>query len=173
MQAPVIPPQSSFEQLRHHLAPLPVTALRLQTNISSLLHRLGLVTLGQLMDLPRESLKRRFPSSEQARAVLLRLDQILGLRDEPLAPLTPPVRFASRLRFDEALFSKQMLEQALTHLIETLTQQLERQNQGARSLTFTLWRSDGSTSSYSHWHRSALSRQGPSVQPVQGKNQPD
>ena len=104
------------------------------------------MTLGQLMDLPRESLKRRFPSPDQARSVLLRLDQILELRDEPLAPLTPPVLFSSRLRFAEALFSKQMLERALTRLIDDVTLQLERQNQGARALTFSLWRADGSTS---------------------------
>ena len=142
---PIIPPQSSSAQLRQHLSPLPVTALRLQENTCSLLHRLGLMTLGQLMALPRQSLKRRFPSPEQARSVLLRLDQICGLRDEPLAPLTPPVLFSSRLRFAEALFSKQILEQALTRLMDDITSQLEHQNQGARALTFTLWRADGST----------------------------
>ena len=143
---PVIPPKSSFEQLQKHLSLLPVKALRLENNTSSLLHRLGLMTIGQLMELPRDSLKRRFPSPKQAKAVLLRLDQILGLRHEPLVPLTPPVLFSSRLRFAEALFSTQALEQALDHLIKEITRQLEHQNHGARTLTFTLWRSDGSTS---------------------------
>ncbi len=143
---PIIPPQSSPSQLQQYLSPLPITALRLHENTCSLLHRLGLMTLGQLMDLPRESLKRRFPSREQARSVLLRLDQILELRDEPLAPLTPSALFSSRLRFTEALFSKQMLERALTRLLDDVTCQLERQNQGARNLTFNLWRADGSTS---------------------------
>ncbi|MCP4933590.1 MAG: hypothetical protein GY927_05155 [bacterium] len=145
-KAPIIPSQSSFTQLQHYLYSLPVTALRLHENTCSLLHRLGLMTLGQLMDLPRESLKRRFPSPDQARSVLFRLDQILELRDEPLAPLTPPVLFSSRLRFAQALFSKHGLERALTRLLDDVTWQLERQNQGARSLTFSLWRSDGSTS---------------------------
>ncbi len=143
---PIIPSQSSPTQLQQYLSPLPITALRLHENTCSLLHRLGLMTLGQLMDLPRESLKRRFPSPQQARSVLLRLDQILELRDEPLAPLTPSILFSSRLRFAEALFSKQMLERALTRLLDDVTLQLERQNQGARALTFVLWRADGSTS---------------------------
>ena len=145
-KAPIIPPQSSLAQLQQHLSPLPITALRLHENTCSLLHRLGLMTLGQLVYLPRESLKRRFPSPDQARSVLLRLDQILELRDEPLAPLTPPVLFSSRLRFTDALFSKQMLERALTRLIDDVTLQLERQNQGARALTFSLWRADGNAS---------------------------
>jgi protein ImuB len=135
----------SPQKMQHALAPLPVKALRLAPETISLLHRLGLSTIGQLVDLPRNTLKRRFPSIKQAKSVLLRLDQILGLRDEPLAPLTPPVVFSCRLRFAEALYSKQMLERALIRLIAEIIRQLEAQKQGARRLTFTLWRSDGST----------------------------
>jgi protein ImuB len=131
--------------LRSSLSPLPVKALRLSPTIISSLYRLGLVTIGQLLELPRPTLKRRFPSSKEARSVLLRLDQLLGLRDEPLSPLSPATVFTYRLRYEEMLYSQQMLERALVELISKIVNQLESQQQGARQITFTLWRIDAST----------------------------
>ncbi len=126
------------------LASLPVEALRLCPDTVSLLHRLGLATIGQLLRLPRNSLKRRFSDKQQARAVLLRLDQMLGLRDEPLVPLSPPVAFESRLHFPDALASMQMLECALVRLVDDITGQMDKHRQGARQISLTLWRPDHS-----------------------------
>ncbi len=145
LQARILPSSNSRQNISQALNPLPITALRLDPKIISLLQRLGLWTIEQLNDLPRDSLKRRFSSSKQAKAVLLRLDQLFGHHDEPLSPLIPPVTFSCRLRFADALSSQQMLKRALIRLISEITNQLEKQNQGARQLTFTLWRADGST----------------------------
>lgn len=72
------------------LAALPVEGLRLSPEALSLLKRLGLRRIGDLERLPRAALKQRFPSRETAEAVLNRLDQAFGRRDEPRAPLDPP-----------------------------------------------------------------------------------
>ena len=64
-------------------------ALRLDGDITRLLKRLGLKRIGQLYDLPRTSLERRFHSRKAAEAVLHRLDQALGKREEPRNPSFP------------------------------------------------------------------------------------
>src|SRR6185437_6641472 len=87
------------------LAPLPVEALRLEPDITGLLRRLGLKRIGQLYDLPRASLERRFHSKDTAEAVLLRLDQALGRRREPRLPLLPSPDFVARLPFPEPLIT--------------------------------------------------------------------
>jgi protein ImuB len=48
------------DDLPEALAPLPVAALRLNSETRLLLARLGLKTVGDLMEVPRESLVRRF-----------------------------------------------------------------------------------------------------------------
>ena len=69
-RAPVIVPAG---EIGPALAPLPVEALRLEPEITSLLRRLGLKRIGQLYQLPRASLERRFHARETTEAVLLRL----------------------------------------------------------------------------------------------------
>jgi len=55
--SPIIVPKGKIGEA---LAPLPVEALRLADDITRLLKRLGLKRIGQLYDLPRVSLERRF-----------------------------------------------------------------------------------------------------------------
>jgi protein ImuB len=108
------------------------------------LRRLGLTRLGQLIDLPRAALERRFPRRDAAAAARLRLDRLLGLCDEPLTPLVPPPVFLSRRHFAAALLSLETVEHTLPHLLADLLQQLEAQHMGARRLALALWRVDGS-----------------------------
>ncbi len=68
--------------LRATLASFPIEALRLQPETAHLLRRLGLKRVGQLIEVPRASLERRFHSRDMAQAVLHRLDQALGQRAE-------------------------------------------------------------------------------------------
>jgi protein ImuB len=62
------------------LRPLPLAALRLPEATLSLLRRLGLRRIGDVMEQPRAPLAARFE------ALLLRLDQALGRAPEPLVP---------------------------------------------------------------------------------------
>ena len=127
------------------LAGLPVEALRLEAAVLLLLRRLGLKRIGQLYDLPRAALKRRFPSREAAQAVLLRLDQALGRAAEPLTALRAPPQHTVRRAFGEPLISNEGLFAALADMIDELCAIFAAHHIGARRLTLTLYRSDGTS----------------------------
>src|SRR5262249_57955198 len=66
------------------LAPLPLTALRLPSDMVAALARLGLKCIGDILDLPRAALAAR------SGTVLFRqLDRALGREHEPLTPMLP------------------------------------------------------------------------------------
>ena len=138
----IIVPQRKMAEV---LAPLPVEALRLDSEITRLLKRLGLKRIGQLYDLPRTSLERRFHSREAAEAVLHRLDQALGRRDEPHNPLLPTPNYAARLPFPEPLITHEGIVAGLDHLAEKLCEALALARRGARRLHLTLYRADGTS----------------------------
>ncbi len=129
---------------------LPVAALRLEEDTVALLGRLGLKTIGSLHGLPRLALMRRFPSRGSGRAlgeaVLLRLDQALGKRDEPLSPLTPAPAFRTRMAFAEPLMERTGLAHALNSLLADLTAVLARAGKGARRLSLAAYGADASVS---------------------------
>ncbi|MFZ0397819.1 MAG: DNA polymerase Y family protein, partial [Methyloceanibacter sp.] len=127
------------------LASLPVEALRLDGDITRLLKRLGLKRIGQLYDLPRTSLERRFHSREAAEAVLHRLDQALGRREEPRNPLLPAPDYAARLPFPEPLITHEGVVAGLDHLAEKLCQALTLARRGARRLQLAIYRADGTS----------------------------
>ncbi len=120
------------------LAPLPVAALRLPEAVVGPLGRVGLKTVGDLFPLPRAPLARRFGPLP-----LLRLDQALGLEDEPISPRLPvPMLSAERRLFDTVRSEDDVL--ALTaHLAGTLREGLERRGEGGRLFALLLFRVDG------------------------------
>jgi len=124
---------------------LPVESLRLEPEIALLLRRLGLKRIGQLYDLPRANLERRFHSKDVAEAVLLRLDQALGLREEPRVSLRPAPDFVARLPFPEPLVSHDGVADALAHLAAELCLTLTRAARGARRVALWVCRADGSS----------------------------
>jgi protein ImuB len=139
--SPIIPQGKIAEAL----APLPMEALRLDGDITRLLRRLGLKRIGQLYDLPRASLERRFHSREAAEAVLHRLDQALGRREEPRTPLLPAPDYAARLSFPEPLITHEGVVAGLDHLAEKLCQGLTLARRGARRVSLALYRADGTS----------------------------
>ena len=139
---PVIVPQ---EKIREALAPLPVEALRLAEEITRLLKRLGLKRIGQLYDLPRVSLEQRFHSREAAEALLHRLDQALGRREEPRTPLLPAPDYAARLPFTEPLITHDGVVAGLNHLAEKLCEVLTLARRGARRLHLAIYRANGTS----------------------------
>jgi protein ImuB len=62
-----------------HLANYPIEALRLETDCTAKLHRLGIRTIAPLLRLPRSSLPSRFGPS-----LLRRIDHCFGSLEEPL-----------------------------------------------------------------------------------------
>ncbi len=128
------------------LSPLPVAALRLEPAICEMLGRLGLKTIGALMEVPRLLLQHRFPSRAQTQAVLLRLDHLSGQRPEPLEPLSPTPLFRARHVFPEPVEGFEAIEPVLGQLIEDICVLLGRQGKGARQLVFEAFHMDGRTS---------------------------
>ena len=120
---------------------LPVSALRLDPDIVRTLERLGLKTIGALMAMPRLALAQRFRGVNN---VVDALDRLVGRKGEPLtaAPSDPPPR--ATLRLEEPATHPEAAAQALERLIPKLVRQLEHKRLGARRLTLTGFRVDGS-----------------------------
>lgn len=128
---------------RAALSSLPVAALRLDAGVTLLLRRLGLKRIGDLYPIARISLAHRFSSKEAAQRVLQRLDQALGLREEPLRPLQDPAHFSVRRAFAEPLITSGPLEAILAGMCEEMAQHLKDKDMGARRMRLVYFRTDG------------------------------
>ena len=129
---------------------LPVEALRLTPQTVLLLRRLGLYRIGQLYGVPRASLARRFrdvrgsggTNGGLADAVVLRLDQALGVIREPRRPLMVlPCRVARQV-FAEPLVTSAGIETAVEAAMSALCVLLADAGEGVRQLRLTLYRTD-------------------------------
>jgi protein ImuB len=123
------------------LAPLHVSALRLDPDTVRTLERLGLKTIGALAALPRLALARRFRGAEN---VVDALDRALGRKPEPLTGLaeSPPPR--ALIKLEEPATHVEAAPQALERLIPKLVLKLEERHLGARRLSLHGFRVDGS-----------------------------
>jgi protein ImuB len=120
------------------VAALPLAALRLEQETVSALARLGLRSIGQVMERPRAPLARRF-----GKALLLRLDQALGAVEEAISPRLPaPVRMAER-RLATPVVSIEDVETVLRRLAANLCGAMEQRGEGARIIDLALFRVDG------------------------------
>ena len=135
--------------LRAALADLPVAALRITDETATTLERLGLKRIGQLYDLPRASLARRFGREgvQAAAALLHRLDQALGRIFEPVDPLLPVPVWRVQRAFPEPVTDGAALEGLLAPLCTALAARLEADGQGARRLSLGVFRVDGTRQS--------------------------
>lgn len=131
---------SNAENLALVLSPLPVSALRINAQTVRLLDRLGLKTIGALMDVPRVSLMRRFSHMPADQNPLILLDRALGQVADPLnAPADDKILMA-RSRLPEPVIDP---IPHLKEIVDDLCQQLAKAEQGARRLRFTIYRIDG------------------------------
>lgn len=131
------------DDLAVRLGPLPVAALRLDGPTALLLHRLGLKTVGAVMDVPRLSLVRRFAKADLAANPVLRLDQALGRLPEPLASVDPPPPFIVRAPLSEPVFDP---APHLASLCADLCDLMARAAVGCRRLQLRVYRCDGDVS---------------------------
>ena len=125
--------------LARHLAPLPVSALRLDTRTAQLLTRLGLKTIGALCDVPRIALMRRFGNLSADRNPLILLDRALGAVSDPLNAPPDHTRFMARARLPEPVIDP---VPHLKGLADDLCAVLAKAEQGARQLHLTIYRID-------------------------------
>ena len=123
---------------REMISGLPVAALRLPAVVTSALMRLGLKRIGDLAVAPRAPLVARF-----GEVLARRLDQVLGLLEEPLAPVRTPPSFRTRLVFPDGIGNPDDLALAARRLCERLSTQLDHEQQGARRIELAAYRLDG------------------------------
>lgn len=120
------------------IAALPAQGLRLAEAECALLERLGLRTIGQLFDLPRQTLRARL-----GLGILLRLDQALGAQSEPLSPSPPETIYAARLNFPEPVIAVESITYATGLLTRQVTEQLKGDSRGARRYALTFYDTQG------------------------------
>jgi protein ImuB len=137
MSGTILAPGAEAEALR----PLPLAALCLPEATLSLLRRLGLRRIGEVMDQPRAPLAARFE------ALLERLDQALGRAPEPLVPAVAPPVYSAQAVFAEPILSHEHVLEAATRLLDSLAADLAHAVVGARSLRLMLFRVDGQVQS--------------------------
>ena len=132
--SPVLPAGAEPEALK----PLPVEALRLSPETCTALRRLGLKSVGALIDKPRAPFAARFPTE-----LLRRLDQALDRLDEPLVPVVPPPVYHTLRYLLEPILTQEAIVSLARRLMQTLVHVLARDDVGARSLRLCLYRVDG------------------------------
>ncbi len=131
------------DKLHQGLAFLPVRALRLSPEQADSLYGLGLKTIGNLFDIPRASLARRFSGVRDGASVLKRLDQALGLCHEPLQPQRHPPSLRFSLNPAEPCLHHDGIKAVFDILLDRLLAKLEREMQGLRKLSFRCFYTDG------------------------------
>jgi protein ImuB len=120
------------------IAPLPLAALRLDDDVISAAHRLGIDRIADLMAMPRGPLERRFGGS-----LLGRLDQALGRAAEAIEPIVPEEAPSALLRFAEPIANAEAIAEAMRRLMDDLVATLESQGLAVRSLVLRCSRIDG------------------------------
>tara|TARA_R110002049_G_scaffold23781_6_gene84682 strand:- start:69925 stop:71391 length:1467 start_codon:yes stop_codon:yes gene_type:complete len=131
------------DEVASKLGNLPVAGLRLDGETLLLLQRLGLKTIGAVIDVPRLSLTRRFVKAALTANPLMRLDQALGKLAEPVASVDAKPRFSVQSRLAEPIFDPTPY---LPDLCETLCDALQKAGMGCRRLRLTVYRTDGDVS---------------------------
>ncbi|NNF77564.1 MAG: DNA polymerase Y family protein [Rhizobiales bacterium] len=129
----VAPHQETANALAH----LPVDGLRLGTETTETLHRLGLKTIGALYGLSRASLAARF-----GRETVRRLDQALGAEHEPLPFEAERSAHQVVMRLAEPIYTVSAVEACLARLLDQLCARLEKHQLGIRRLELKLIRVD-------------------------------
>lgn len=138
------------------LGPLPLAALRLDSDVLVVLRRLGLKRLNDLASLGvadgddsdpaavRDAFQRRFRNRKSPAAnPLIRLDQLLGKVPEPLLPVTLQEIPLVQRQVTEPIRHRALLDQVVADLAADLERELEARGAGARRIELGLWRVDG------------------------------
>jgi len=119
------------------LSPLPLAALRLDTDTLIALAQVGLKHIADVLDRPRAPLAARFGA-----AFVRRIDQALR-EDEPITPRLPVPAALTEQRFAEPIALERDVLGTIERLAGRLGAVLERRGEGARLLQVALFRADG------------------------------
>lgn len=127
-------------RLAEGIGHLPVTALRVDPDTAEALARVGLARIADLVHLPRAPLARRFGPG-----LVLRLDQALGARGEPVAAEPDAPHYGVRMTLPEPIGLQSDVMAGLARLLERLCAKLAQHRMGARRMRLELRRVDRGT----------------------------
>ncbi len=120
------------------LDPLPIEALCLPHEIVLELRRLGLITIGAVRKIPRDSLSVRFGST-----LLWRLDRTFQKAEDPLTPWRPPAAYRASRILAEPISTIGSVEYVLHDLLQEICTRLEKNHLGSRRMDLACYRVDG------------------------------
>jgi protein ImuB len=123
---------------RDAITPLPLAALRLSPGTITSLVQVGLKHVADVLDRPRAPLAARFGQD-----FVRRLDQALGIADEPITPRLPLPAALAEQRFAEPIALERDVLGTIERLAGRLAGVLEQRGEGARLLQAALFRVDG------------------------------
>jgi protein ImuB len=121
----------------HELQAFPAAALRIDTDMSERLYKLGLHQIHQLTGMPRVALRRRF-----GQTFLQKLDQAFGHEEEVIEPVIPMAPYQDRLPCFEPVATAKGIEIALERLLGSLCTRLVQEGKGIRQAVFKCFRID-------------------------------
>ncbi|MCD9026613.1 DNA polymerase Y family protein [Luteimonas sp. BDR2-5] len=124
---------ASIEPMRRVLGQLPVQRAGFMPEAATAFARMGLRTLRQVLDMPRDGLMRRFPAG-----VLRHIDVLMGEHDSPLEWYRPPDRFAMRIELGYEVESSQALLFPLKRLTADLAAFLAGRDGGVQRFALHL-----------------------------------
>lgn len=124
--------------LRKAMVDLPVAALRLEPSLVEGLEAVGLKRVGDIIDMPRQNLTKRFGTS-----IAHRLDQALGVDEEPICPQSPLVPYRARRALGEPIVTEEAVSQGIREIARDLCARMIEEGVGARRLRLELYRTDG------------------------------
>ena len=119
----------SFGALR--AAPLECAGAEVEGRDIERLGNMGIFQFGQLLDLPRDELGKRFGPALQNY-----LARLAGDTPEPVRPIVPRERFSSSLHLLESISDKETLLFPMRRLVSELATWLRAKQLGVRSLTW-------------------------------------
>ena len=111
---------------RQRLAPLPIEALRLPEETIEILHQLGVETISQLWQLPRDGLALRL-----GERLVQRIDQALGEQPEIILAHRPPPEFVAEWDLEHPTTRRDTIETILSELTDRLTHTLSQHDHAA------------------------------------------
>jgi protein ImuB len=126
------------DALRLSLEQLPASVLELPAALGGMLQDIGIHTLGECLELPRNGLARR-----AGKELLAQLDRALGNIPDPRPAFIPPQAFKATLPLPAPVENAEMLLFAARRLIAELCGLLAATCRGAQRLKFLLSHEDG------------------------------
>ena len=128
----------SVDTLRHALQQVPIAKSRLPANALAALPSMGIRTLGQVLALPRDGLRRRFGAE-----LLASLDRLTGDLPSGLALYRPPDTFDLRIELLHEVENQSALIFPVRRMVEDLAAYLAGRDGGVQRFVLRLEHREG------------------------------